>query len=184
MSRLVLVFVVLLGQEKDFGTPYIVRVQAKTRFSTSFKKADFDEELKKNDDCLREKGREAVPEDLVGWDEWSFEAAETWKYEYGLFERIFGKHIQLRRFSIDIEGHVKADAQGRYWVTHRVSGTKMRLSNRPKFPKDKENPPDIRSEIDKAVKAGQSKFRISGEIVRDPTNVVWLESAEPLEEKK
>lgn len=184
MSRLVLVFVVLLGQEKDFGKSYTVSVQAKTRFSTSFKKADFDKELKKNDDALREKGREAVPEDIAGWDEWTFDAAETWKYDYFLFERLFGKHIQLRRFGIVIEGTVKADGQGRYWVSHRASGTEMRMSNRPKFPKDKEDPPDIRSDVAKAVKAGKKLFRISGEIARDPTNVIWLEAAEALEEKK
>ena len=171
-------------QAKDFGQPYIVKVQAKTRWSNSFKKADFDKELKKNDDCLREKGRAPVPDDQSGWDEWTFEAAETWKYEIEMFERIFGRHIILRRYDITIEGLVKADAQKTFWITHPASGTKMRLVNRPKLPKEKEDPPDIRSKVAAAVKEGKEKFRVSGEIVRSPTNVILLESAEPLEEAK
>lgn len=171
-------------QERNFGKPYIVKVQAKTRFSTSFKKADFDKELKKNDDGLREKDRKAVPEDLEGWDEWTFEAAETWKFDIHLFERIFGKHIILRKYSIEIEGTVKADAQKMYWITHAKSGTKMKMANRPKLPKDKVDPPNVTAKITAAVKEGKEKFRVSGEIVRNPTNVILLESAEPVEEEK
>jgi len=184
MLRLGILLILLLGQEKDFGTPYTVRVQAKTRITTSFKKEDFNKEMKKEDHALREKGRDPVPDDLAGWDEWTFDAAESWKFDINVFERIFGKHIVLRRFDIVIEGHVKADAQKRYWVTHRASGTKMRLANRPKLPKDKEDPPNVRAEIDKHIKAGKEKFKVAGEIVRDPTNVILLESAEPVEEKK
>jgi len=164
-------------QEKEFGKSYIVKVQAKTRWSTSFKKADFDKELKKHDDCLREKGRAEVPEDLAGWDTWTFEAAETWKYDIELFERIFGKHIVLRRYDIILEGIVKPDARKNYWITHPGSGTKMRLANRPKMPKDKFDPPEIKSKIVAAVKEGKERFRVSGEIIRDPTNVILLESA-------
>lgn len=181
---LLAVAVLASGQEKDFGKSYIVRVQAKTRFSTSFKKADFDKELKKNDDCLREKGRKDVPDDLAGWDEWTFEAAETWKFDIQLFEKIFGKHIVLRRYEIDIEGTVKADAQAMFWITHAKSGTKMKLANRPKLPKDKEDPPNVTAKIKSAVKEGKVKFRVSGEIVRNPTNVILLDSAEPLEEEE
>jgi hypothetical protein len=166
---------------KDFGKSYTVRVQAKTRFSTSFKKADFDKELKKNDDCLREKGREPVPEDLAGWDVWTFEAAETWKYDIELFERIFGKHITIRRYEITLEGFVKADAQKTFWITHPASGTKMKMVNRPKLPKEKADPPDVRSQIAAAVKAGKEKFLVSGEIIRNPTNVILLDSAEAIE---
>jgi hypothetical protein len=185
MVRWLLVLALLApGQEKDFGKPYIVRVQAKTRFSTSFKKADFDKELKKNDDCLREKGRAEVPDDLAGWDEWTFEAAETWKYDFFLFERIFGKHITLRRYDIEIEGTVKADAQKMFWVTHARSGTKMKLANRPKLPKDKEDPPNVTAQIREAVKAGKEKFRVVGEIVRTPTNAILLESAVVVEDEK
>jgi len=172
---------------KDFGKSYIVSVQAKTRFSTSFKKADFDKELKKNDDCLRERGRAPVADDLAGWDEWTFEAAETWKYDIELFDRIFGKHIVIRSYGITIEGFVKADAQKTFWITHRASGTKMKMVNRPKLPKEKADPPDVRSQIVAAVKAGKEKFLVSGEIIRNPTNVILLESAEAiidLEDKK
>lgn len=172
------------SQEKNFGTPYIVSVQAKTRWSTSFRKADFDKELKKNDDCLREAGRAEVPDDLAGWDEWTFEAAETWKYDIELFERIFGKHIILRRYSIEIEGTVKADAQRMYWITHARSGTKMKLANRPKLPKDKEDPPNITAQIKEAIKEGKVRFRVSGEIIRNPTNVILLESAEVVKKEK
>jgi len=171
-------------QEKDFGKTYTVRVQAKTRFSTSFKKADFDKELKKSDDCLREKGRKEVPEDLAGWDEWTFDAAETWKFDIQVFERIFGKHITLRRYEIDIEGTVKADAQSMFWITHAKSGTKMKLANRPKLPKDKEDPPNVTAQIKAAVKEGKTMFKVSGEIVRNPTNVILLESAAVVEEEK
>jgi hypothetical protein len=185
MVRWMLVLAVLAsGQEKDFGKSYIVRVQAKTRFSTSFKKADFDKELKKHDDCLREKGRTAVPDDLAGWDEWTFEAAEKWKYDMGLFERIFGKHIIIRRYEITIEGFVKADAQKTYHITHPASGTKMKLFNRPKLPKDKVDPPDIRSKIHAAVKEGHEKFRVSGEIILNPTNTILLSDAEPVKKEE
>ena len=185
MLRWLLVLAILVpGQEKDFGKPYTVWVQAKTRWSTSFKKADFDKELKKNDDCLREKGRKEVPDDLEGWDEWTFEAAETWKYDFFLFERIFGKHIILRRYAIEIEGTVKADAQRMYWVTHARSGTKMKLANRPKLAKDKEDPPNVTAKITAAIKEGKERFRISGEIIRNPTNVVLLESADVVEKKE
>ena len=185
MLRCLLALAVLVsGQEKDFGKPYVVKVQAKTRWSTSFKKADFDKELKKHDDCLREKGRQEVPEDLAGWDEWTFEAAESWKFDIQLFERIFGKHIVLRKYSIDIEGTVTMDAQKSYWVLHPASGTKMRLANRPKLAKDKVDPPNVRAQIEAALKAGKKRFRVSGEIIRDPTNVILLAAAEPLEEEE
>ncbi|HKS15865.1 MAG TPA: hypothetical protein VJU16_00980 [Planctomycetota bacterium] len=185
MFRWLLALVLLVpGQEKDFGKPYTVWVQAKTRWSTSFKKADFDKELKKNDDCLREKGRKEVPEDLAGWDEWTFEAAETWKYDIHLFERIFGKHIVIRRYDIAIEGTVTIDAQKMYWVHHARSGTKMKMANRPKLPKDKEDPPNVRAKIEAAMKEGKKFFRVYGEIIRNPTNVILLESAEPVEEEK
>lgn len=185
--RLTLAMACLLSTQegaKDFGKFYIVRVQAKTRYSTSFKKADFDKELKKNDDCLREKGRAPVPEDLAGWDEWTFEAAETWKYEIGLFERIFGRHIIIRRYEITIEGFVKADAQKTFVITHRASGTQMKLFNRPKHPKDKVDPPDIRSKIQAAMKEGHEKFRVSGEIIRNPTNTILLDDAEPVKKEE
>ena len=181
------VSLLLSGQEgasKDFGKPYLVKVQAKTRFSTSFKKADYDKELKKNDDCLREKERKEVPGDVEGWDEWTYEAAETWKYDIHLFERIFGKHIILRRYDIVIEGTVKVDAQKMYWVRHAASGTEMKLANRPKLPKDKVDPPNVRAKIEAAVKAGKKRFRVSGEIIRNPTNVILLADAEPLEEEE
>jgi hypothetical protein len=171
-------------QEKNFGKSYIVRVQAKTRFSTSFKKADFDKELKKNDDSLREKGREPVPNDAAGWDEWTFEASEIWKYDIELFQTIFGKHITLRRYDIEIEGIISQDARRNFWIEHRRSGTKMRLANRPKLPKDKVDPPEVKSKIAAAFKEGKVKFKVSGEIVRDPTNVILLESAAPIEEKE
>ena len=52
--RWLLVLAVLVpGQEKDFGKSYIVKVQAKTRFSTSFKKADFDKEQSAHAEAIR-----------------------------------------------------------------------------------------------------------------------------------
>jgi hypothetical protein len=185
--RWAIVFSVLVTaghQEKNFGTPYIVKVQAKTRFSTSFKKADFDKEMKKNDDSLREKGREPVPNDAAGWDEWTFEASEVWKFDIDLFQEIFGKHITLRRYDIAIRGVVTQDARRNFWIEHNRSGTKMRLANRPKLPKDKVDPPDIRSKLAAAFKEGKTKFDVSGEIVRDPTNVILLASAVPVVEKE
>ena len=125
-----------------------------------------------------------MPEDLAGWDEWTFEAAETWKYDIQLFEQIFGKHITLRRYDIEIEGTVTIDAQKMYWVNHAASGTKMKMANRPKLPKDKADPPNVRAKIEAAVKEGKKLFRVSGEIIRNPTNVILLESAEPVEEEK
>ena len=38
--------------------------------------------------------------------------------------------------------------------------------------------------IEAAMKEGKKKFRITGEIIRDPTNVVLLEAAEPVEDKE
>lgn len=163
---------------KDFGKFYTVKVQAKTRWVPTFK-ADFDKAMKKHDDCLRERARAAVPEDKGGWDEWTFDAAETWKYDITVFEKIFGKHV-IRRYDIALEGTVKIDAQKTYHVTHAASGTTMKLFNRPKQPKDKADPPDIRSKLEAAVKEGHQKFRISGEIVRNPTNCILMDSAEPV----
>jgi hypothetical protein len=60
----------------------------------------------------------------------------------------------------------------------------MRLANRPKFPKEKVDPPDIRSKVAAAFKEGRTRFEVSGEIVRDPTNVIVQEAVTPLEEKE
>jgi hypothetical protein len=62
----------------------------------------------------------------------------------------------------------------------------MKLYNRPKLPKDKTDPPDIRSKIDADVKAGHEKFRVSGEVVKSPANSILLDGAEalPKQEKK
>jgi hypothetical protein len=60
----------------------------------------------------------------------------------------------------------------------------MRLANRPKMPKDKVDPPDIKSKLAADFKEGKKKFDVSGEIVRDPTNVILLASAAPVEEKE
>src|SRR5689334_21562104 len=89
---------------KDFGRTFTVKVQAKTRWSTSFRQADFDRELKKHADELRVVRREAMEEDKAGWDTWTFEAAESWKLELDVIQLIFGRHIILRRYDIDIEG--------------------------------------------------------------------------------
>jgi hypothetical protein len=179
---------VLILQEpaKDFGTPYTIKVQAKTRWSNSFKKEDFDREFKRFADKLRERARAAVTEDQSGWDEWTFDAAETWKCDLGVFERIFGKHIVIRRYDIEIVGTVKIDAQKTFLITHEASKTVMKLYNRPKLPKDKTDPPDIRSKIDADVKAGHEKFRVSGEVVKSPANSILLDGAEalPKQEKK
>jgi hypothetical protein len=114
---------VLILQEpaKDFGTPYTIKVQAKTRWSNSFKKEDFDREFKRFADKLRERARAAVTEDQSGWDEWTFDAAETWKCDLGVFERIFGKHIVIRRYDIEIVGTVKIDVKAGH-EKFRVSG--------------------------------------------------------------
>ena len=48
---------------KDFGKTFTVKVQAKTRWSTSFRQVDFDRELKKHADELRFVKREAIEED-------------------------------------------------------------------------------------------------------------------------
>jgi len=71
-----------------------------------------------------------------------------------------------------------------YWVTHARSGTKMKLANRPKLAKDKEDPPNVTAKITAAIKEGKERFRISGEIIRNPTNVVLLESADVVEKKE
>jgi hypothetical protein len=173
-----LLLLILTPQEKDFGKFYTVKVQAKTRWAPAFK-AEFDKEMKKHDDCLRERSRKEVPDDKGGWDEWTFDAAETWKYDIKLFDKIFGKHV-IRRYDIIIEGTVKIDAQRTYHVTHAASGTTMKLANRPKLPKDKADPPDIRSKLEAAVKEGHQKFKISGEIIRVPTNCILMDSAEPV----
>ncbi|HTF56675.1 MAG TPA: hypothetical protein VK661_05505 [Planctomycetota bacterium] len=169
---------------KDFGKTFIVKVQAKTRWSTSFRQADFDRDLKKHADELRVTGREAIEEDKAGWDQWTFEAAESWKLELDVIQLIFGRHIIIRRYDIVIEGSVKADAQRTYWLTHEPTGKRYRLCNRPKLPKETEVPPDIRSKIDAAVKAGQKTFRVTGEIILNPTPAVLLDTAEPVEEEK
>ena len=166
--------------EKGFGTPYTIKVQAKTRWSNSFKKEDFDAALKKYAEVLRERGRAAVPEDQSGWDEWTFEAAETWKCDIGVFAKIFGGHIVLRRYDIEIEGTVKIDAQKTYILTHAASKSSLKLFNRPKKPKDKVDPPDVRSQIEADVKLGNERFRITGEIVLSPANTVLLDTARAL----
>jgi len=169
---------------KDFGKTFIVKVQAKTRWSTSFRQADFDKELKKHADELRFLKREAIEEDKAGWDTWTLEAAQSWKLELDVIQLIFGRHIIIRRYDIDIEGSVKADAQRTYWLTHEATGKRYRLSNRPKIPKETEIPPDIRSKIDAAVKAGKKTFRVTGEIILNPTPAILLASAEAVEEEE
>ena len=171
------------SEPKDFGKPYVLKVHAKTRYSTSFKQADFDRELRKHADEIRYKGRAPIENDPAGWDVWTFECAESWSLELDVVQLIFGRHIIIRRYDIEVEGTVKADAQKTYWLTH-ASKKRFRLSNRPKLPKETETPPDLRSKVDAAVKRGHKTFKVSGEVILTPTPAVLMEEAEATDEAK
>jgi len=187
----VLASLVLAPQDEDpkpsddpFGKTYTIKVQAKTRWSTSFRQADFDKQLKKQKDNIRLKGRAEIEEDKAGWDVWTFGACQYWMFELDTIQLLFGRHIIIRRYDIDIEGAVKSDGRRNFQLLHAGSGKSLKLANRPKFPKDKEDPPDIRSIIDAGVKKGHKVFRVTGEIIVDGTPVVLLASAEPTDEVK
>jgi hypothetical protein len=171
-------------KEDPFGTPYIIKVQAKTRWSTSFRQADFDKQLKKQKDNLRFTGRAEIADDKAGWDEWTFEVSQYWLFDLDIIQLVYGRHILIRRFDIEIEGVVKADARNNYLLTHPGSGKILRLHNRPKLPRNTEDPPDIRSRIAAAVKEGHKTFRVTGEIIVDGSPVILLASAAPLDEVK
>jgi len=170
--------------DDPFGKTYVIRVQAKTRYSTSFRQADFDKQLKKQKDNLRLKGRAEIEDDKAGWDVWTFESAQYWMFELDTLQLIFGRHIIIRRYDIEIEGIVKSDGRRNFQLLHGGSGKSLKLANRPRFPKDTEDPPDIRSKIEAAVKKGHKAFRVTGEIVVDGTPVVLLATAEPVDEVK
>ena len=89
--------------------------------------------------------------------------------------------FSLDRIDLNITGDVTRDDKG-LWLT-APSGTKLQLANRPKKD-DKDKPPDIVAEIDKAMKEGKTTFKVAGAV---DSTTVHLESAEAVkktEDKK
>jgi hypothetical protein len=86
--------------------------------------------------------------------------------------------FKLDRIDLKIAGDVTRDDKG-LWLT-APSGTRLQLANRPKKD-DKDKPPDVVAEIDKAMKEGKTTFKVAG--VADSTTL-HLESAQAVEKKE
>ena len=104
------------------------------------------------------------------------------KFEPAAVKKAVGP-FTLERVELKITGSVTRDEKG-LWLT-ATSGTKLLLANRPKSKDDKEDPPDVVSGIDKAMKEGKTTFAVSGAVKEGKdASTVLLESAEPVELKK
>ena len=88
----------------------------------------------------------------------------------------------LDRIDLKITGDVSRDDKG-LWLT-APSGTKLLLANRPKKD-DKDAPPDVVAEIEKAMKEGKTTFSVSGAVKEaKDASTVHLDSASAVEKKK
>jgi len=89
----------------------------------------------------------------------------------------------LDRVELKITGDVTKDDKG-LWLT-APSGTKLLLANRPKGRDEKEEPPNVVAQIEKAMAEGKATFDVSGAVKADKeSSTVQLDSAEAVEKKK
>ena len=106
---------------------------------------------------------------------------EKAKFEPASVKKAVGK-FTLDRVDLKITGDVSKDDKG-LWLT-APSGTKLLLANRPKKD-DKDQPPDVVAEIEKAMKEGKTTFAVAGAVKEEKDSAtVQLESANAIEKKK
>jgi len=106
---------------------------------------------------------------------------EKSKFEPAAVKKAVGK-FTLDRVELTITGDVSKDDKG-LWLT-APSGTKLLLANRPKRD-DKDQPPDVVAEIEKAMKEGKTTFAVAGAVKEEKDSAtVQLESANAIEKKK
>ena len=106
---------------------------------------------------------------------------EKAKFESAAVKKAVGK-FTLDRVELKITGDVSKDDKG-LWLT-APSGTKLLLANRPKKD-DKDQPPDVVAEIEKAMKEGKTTFAVAGAVKEEKDSAtVQLESANAIEKKK
>jgi protein tyrosine phosphatase (PTP) superfamily phosphohydrolase (DUF442 family) len=106
---------------------------------------------------------------------------EKAKFEPAAVKKAVGT-FTLDSVELKITGDVSKDDKG-LWLT-APSGTKLLLANRPKKD-DKDQPPDVVAEIEKAIKEGKTTFAVAGAVKEEKdAATVQLESASAVEKKK
>jgi hypothetical protein len=169
------------SKPKGFGKTWVLKVEAKTR---GFPQATFLKNLHPHEESLRVTGRNPAEAGKTSWEQWTFQAAEGWKLDLGVFPTLFGKSYQIRRYEIAIEGEVKPDDKKTLWLTHLGSGTKLRLTNRPKRKGEDGEPPDIRSSIEADLKEGPKRFRVTGDVVDSDGLTVLMAMADVIQPRR
>ena len=106
---------------------------------------------------------------------------EKAKFEPAAVKKAVGK-FTLDRVELKITGDASKDDKGLWLIA--PSGTKLLLANRPKRD-DKDQPPDVVAEIEKAMKEGKTTFAVAGAVKEEKDSAtVQLESASAVEKKK